>query len=273
MARFVISITLRSIPAGAGEPSSCRTCRTSETVYPRGCGGTFACVDASSANVGLSPRVRGNQPALHAVRTGQGSIPAGAGEPRGALRRRIVGAVYPRGCGGTLAITNPSWCVVGLSPRVRGNRSQVPCRRAATWLTVYPRGCGGTLHRDPPHPMHLGLSPRVRGNPWRRTRSSGWSRSIPAGAGEPSGRIDARMATKVYPRGCGGTNSRVSTTIPHQGLSPRVRGNLHRAGYLTAYDRSIPAGAGEPCRPTPSPSPTRVYPRGCGGTSSMGSER
>ena len=52
----------------------------------------------------------------------------------------------------------------------------------------------------------------------------------------------------------------------HQGLSPRVRGNLQRFAAYARGERSIPASAGEP---TPMPcvrSSLRVYPRECGGT-------
>ena len=70
--------------------------------------------------------------------------------------------VYPRVCGGTLAVYCPEIRIVGLSPRVRGNRGLVilllaRCRsipacageppRAANRAGaggVYPRVCGGT---------------------------------------------------------------------------------------------------------------------------------
>ena len=51
---------VRSIPAGAGEPTSGNRRGRSWGVYPRGCGGAFKKVQKSGENAGLSPRVRGS---------------------------------------------------------------------------------------------------------------------------------------------------------------------------------------------------------------------
>ena len=73
----------------------------------------------------------------------------------------------------------------------------------------------------------------------------------------------------VYPRACGGTANIANIKAVWIGLSPRVRGNLHRGGDVHVGDGSIPARAGEPvitrlirCR-------SAVYPRACGGTSAV----
>ncbi len=111
----------RSIPAGAGEPATSLGFDYASMVYPRGCGGTPMHTTHLKANQGLSPRVRGNPHLLTAHSLAPRSIPAGAGEPR---RRRDLlrrDAVYPRGCGGTIAIHWGANEAVGLSPRVRGN--------------------------------------------------------------------------------------------------------------------------------------------------------
>ena len=71
-----------------------------------------------------------------------------------------------------------------------------------------------------------GLSPRVRGNLCKKLRDLWPEGSIPAGAGEPDCRIHIYLAVWVYPRGCGGTNSRRRNGNSCRGLSPRVRGNL-----------------------------------------------
>ena len=53
---------------------------------------------------------------------------------------------------------------------------------------------------------------------------------------------------------------------PYHGLSPRMRGNLHRRKHCCQMARSIPACAGEP-PPGRQPVPRcAVYPRVCGGT-------
>ena len=90
--------------------------------------------------------------------------------------------VYPRVCGGTFPIIWPMIMLLGLSPRVRGNRSALACvslsdgsipacagepycrtPRAAS-SEVYPRVCGGTIRRIAVSMIGKGLSPRVRGN-------------------------------------------------------------------------------------------------------------
>ena len=156
--------------------------RSCARVYPRVCGGTTTCTRLGGLLAGLSPRVRGNR---HLKRCGVlrgGSIPACAGEPRGRCSRRRGRRVYPRVCGGTSYSAFPRKPGWGLSPRVRGNRTQRPtgrtldgsipacagepcgCSRCWCQPRVYPRVCGGTSNRasDPSAPR--GLSPRVRGN-------------------------------------------------------------------------------------------------------------
>ena len=199
-----------SIPACAGEPRSQRARRKSagRRVYPRVCGGTGS---LRSSSIRL---------------TTYGSIPACAGEPP----RDVLGAfqigprVYPRVCGGTRpTCSRPHW-LMGLSPRVRGNRAlRVACNvfqrsipacagepralkrsgHGSAW--VYPRVCGGTHAICCAAVQVPGLSPRVRGN-------------LP-GIHRP------REGLRYYPRVCGGT-ALVSLILGiAQGLSPRVRGN------------------------------------------------
>ena len=95
----------------------------------------------------------------------------------------------------------------------------------------------------------MGLSPRVRGNLLLPVEGGSAYGSIPAGAGEP----------------CQGAFNQL-----HQGLSPRVRGNHGYAHFRYPFVRSIPAGAGEPRIAPEITAMARVYPRGCGGTSTNG---
>ena len=152
--------------------------------------------------------------------------------------------VYPRACGGTTIIPSSATLVLGLSPRLRGNRplplatrfslrsipapAGEPSRRGAwrnsTW--VYPRACGGT--DDPPGMASgsSGLSPRLRGNRVRPRGATAGAGSIPAPAGEPFVWSLAKPAWSVYPRACGGTNVSDQGNMSVGGLSPRLRGNL-----------------------------------------------
>ena len=65
---------------------------------------------------------------------------------------------------------------------------------------------------------------------------------------------------------CGGTFRLSTTTVPLDGLSPRVRGNRLDVRTVSARDRSIPACAGEPVAGPLVGVAGGVYPRVCGGT-------
>ena len=94
-------LSLRSIPACAGEPAPRAPPGLRTSVYPRVCGGTSTCVWPVCANSGLSPRVRGNRQRMGSVVARQGSIPACAGEPCSSWPVAALATVYPRVCGGT----------------------------------------------------------------------------------------------------------------------------------------------------------------------------
>ena len=174
--------------------------------------------------------------------------------------------------------------MMGLSPRVRGNRAapmQVthalrsipasagePPGGAGSWKVpgVYPRECGGTTSCTAPNVSTTGLSPRVRGNLSEAVEARLRVRSIPASAGEPAQDVQGTGGRPVYPRECGGT-AEARTRLGHiHGLSPRVRGNLFLAVDRLSRQRSIPASAGEPTLGCGARSPFGVYPRECGGT-------
>ena len=233
----------RSIPARAGEPARSPWPPGARPVYPRACGGTASVVDVPSIIRGLSPRVRGNRPNIYYCSSGRGSIPARAGEPRGAVQNRANSRVYPRACGGTIANVGIDINKQGLSPRVRGNPKPTPVSNSTLRsiparagepgyvvyrcprYRVYPRACGGTLELSHEVLTAVGLSPRVRGNPPLCGSSVALARSIPARAGNPALRAGAHSST-----------------------------------------RSIPARAGEPYSCQAWEDDTEVYPRACGGT-------
>ena len=90
-----------SIPAWAGEPMASVFDRTPQAVYPRVGGGTTAGCGWCMKEEGLSPRGRGNQYERIPGRSGDGSIPAWAGEPGWCSANRSNRRVYPRVGGGT----------------------------------------------------------------------------------------------------------------------------------------------------------------------------
>ena len=126
------------------------------------CGGTFLSDYTYILLHGLSPRVRGNPLRLLGDGRYRGSIPACAGEPALQDRGGLLSEVYPRVCGGTRTSVLIANIAMGLSPRVRGNRSaaastaweprSIPACAGEPrsgglhlyYLWVYPRVCGGT---------------------------------------------------------------------------------------------------------------------------------
>ena len=187
-------------------------------------------------------------------------------------------------CGGTGDPLVFDWGSWGLSPRVRGNhrgsgcgplilRSIPACAGEPAGRPtprsrpgVYPRVCGGTTWGYDRATPNGGLSPRVRGNRHRIRGGPDVHGSIPACAGEPWHSWSGTSPGRVYPRVCGGTDSRTRGCQRSWGLSPRVRGN--RSASLKASSRrgSIPACAGEPRTASAPSSASQVYPRVCGGT-------
>ena len=167
------------------------------------CGGTIWRIPAKVVDKGLSPRVRGNHRAVCGQRGVPGSIPACAGEPHRQHSRARLDPVYPRVCGGTIRSLQNCPCMLGLSPRVRGNLSiwhgaylckrSIPacagepasCPSSSPSAWVYPRVCGGTIGGRGGRNGGRGLSPRVRGNPVVRLKGHLGIGSIPACAGEP----------------------------------------------------------------------------------------
>ena len=214
-----------SIPACAGEPPCAIAGRISIWVYPRVCGGTTYTRNTAGTEVGLSPRVRGNRPGVGGTKTETGSIPACAGEPATNLPSGGTLRVYPRVCGGTMVRAIIMRGILGLSPRVRGNRRlpaprtsgnrSIPacageppvCASGVKRAGVYPRVCGGTRVCATESSADKGLSPRVRGNPLPGRVESSPGRSIPACAGEPYWGVMVRRCPGVYPRVCGGTTA------------------------------------------------------------------
>ena len=234
------------IPACAGQPNGNKMLRFPDRAYPRVCGATGCCQGSSCQIQGLSPRVRGNPFRATDKETGEGPIPACAGQPLQTHSWPLSRWAYPRVCGATSC--GYACCNVarGLSPRVRGNLNKLNalslCLRpipacagqpelqqdAGDFDGAYPRVCGATGGGGSTPATGGGLSPRVRGNRLRLRRSMHALRPIPACAGQPSCRSARRGAPGAYPRVCGATLTVLSSMTIWKGLSPRVRGNRRR---------------------------------------------
>ena len=174
-------------------------------------------------------------------------------------------------CGGSQEKARSLARIGGLSPRVRGIPSRLvvvdsdarsipacagdPALRIVQRRVhkVYPRVCGGSAIVYSRQTKPKGLSPRVRGILSQLAHAVGYERSIPACAGDPSGSLARPMNPEVYPRVCGGSSGTKTTPFVSQGLSPRVRGILSNEDVASAVRRSIPACAGDPHTPKPTP--------------------
>ena len=115
-----LTAVMGSIPACAGETQGADALRVGQMVYPRVCGGNDRDLFIDEWGDGLSPRVRGKPPAHTQRQAGEGSIPACAGETAAAMSISPSPKVYPRVCGGNLALPTRITVPGGLSPRVRG---------------------------------------------------------------------------------------------------------------------------------------------------------
>src|SRR5690606_27056116 len=176
--------------------------------------------------------------------SGQGSIPAHAGEPSCVDNSSTPARVYPRARGGTSTGDDDLNSNEGLSPRTRGNRigrrrivraagsipahAGEPTEGSTTRQEsgVYPRARGGTPADQHGIGRDRGLSPRTRGNLRAGLARPARVGSIPAHAGEPTCSLSGSLRCGVYPRARGGTPREPDLRTYDVGLSPRTRGNL-----------------------------------------------
>ena len=113
-------MSVRSIPAYAGEPFLILILFLFRRVYPRVRGGAVFYWFSPLDFLGLSPRTRGSLLPRYSPRALGGSIPAYAGEPFLIECLNHVSGVYPRVRGGAKGPGSLEEGVEGLSPRTRG---------------------------------------------------------------------------------------------------------------------------------------------------------
>ena len=190
-----------SIPAWAGKPRPAGATSDNGKVYPRVGGETRWARIAFALCAGLSPRGRGNPPRDRAAHAAGWSIPAWAGKPGPAPRRRGAEQVYPRVGGETSRYATVRRCCNGLSPRGRGNLPDADVGDA--WARSIPAWAGkpdvlvggDVLDR---------VYPRVGGETSGMVRDGradvSAQGSIPAWAGKPASRPGRAGPKQVYPR-------------------------------------------------------------------------
>ena len=236
----------------------------SSRVYPRAGGETVETLLDFRHPCGLSPRGRGNPRPDSSLPVRRRSIPARAGKPGDGPAFMPGRGLSPRGRGNLYRVL-----------RGRASMGSIPARAgkpisafvAEKLLPVYPRAGGETSCFVRDISGIWGLSPRGRGNRDPEASNQGVGGSIPARAGKPSGAPAAPPAPAVYPRAGGETDRRLGDRQPHDGLSPRGRGNRLEGRLYDVMARSIPARAGKPPTRQPGRPGAWVYPRAGGETS------
>ena len=238
----VLAPGVRFIPAGAGNALATSARRCLRSVHPRGSGERRTCNRPSWPSAGSSPRERGTPGAQDQRDRRRRFIPAGAGNARPRRPRPGVQPVHPRGSGERIPIECRSSAVGGSSPRERGTlvnarpysgaRRFIPAgagnafSRSARcgFRSVHPRGSGERPFPDDSHTTPAGSSPRERGTPDLRGRVGGYSRFIPAGAGNAPANRAGNCRRAVHPRGSGERPGRGRGRAGSTGSSPRERG-------------------------------------------------
>jgi len=259
-----MSISLRAIPAWAGEPPWPPPPPAAIRGHPRVGGGTADCYKIEFDDGGPSPRGRGNLGGQDLDHQPGRAIPAWAGEPSVRIAHDPERTDHPRVGGGTTSVLLAGTRARGPSPRGRGNPSRMT--PADCSAEGHPRVGGGTGEGERYAPTPGGPSPRGRGNPIRRHKRSCRDRAIPAWAGEPLRRgADARHYGG-HPRVGGGTCTTRSRLARLFGPSPRGRGNQDVRASRRRKPGAIPAWAGEPMRSLPKARASGGHPRVGGGT-------
>ena len=135
-------ISIRFIPAGAGNTLSADGRCIARSVHPRGRGEHIAASSAFIGSDGSSPRARGTPVLYRTPTVVQRFIPAGAGNTLGERHAAQVPSVHPRGRG-EHDNSSYGWPTAdGSSPRARGTRDRYhDPRRPERFI---PAGAGNT---------------------------------------------------------------------------------------------------------------------------------
>ena len=281
--RFIpSSLSLRIIPAHAGQTRLGVMSVGDGTDHPRACGANLLLRISFTPAFGSSPRMRGKP-----LGSGQRSqrrriIPAHAGQTYVTSDGNNNGPDHPRACG---ANSLPMTFIIdrnGSSPRMRGKLGHVhdrageariipahagqTFRRSAscTRWPDHPRACGANACATSSDISRSGSSPRMRGKLELRKQPDGRVRIIPAHAGQTPTSPSEAPATSDHPRACGANPLSLSHRAVTPGSSPRMRGKLVPGRSLMAWPRIIPAHAGQTaCLPWFRVSKSD-HPRACG---------
>ena len=97
-------LTLRIIPAHAGQTSLSRLASSAATDHPRACGANSTKYNARHMPTGSSPRMRGKRSHVISMTMAIRIIPAHAGQTSGHPAWSVPGTDHPRACGANTGI-------------------------------------------------------------------------------------------------------------------------------------------------------------------------
>ena len=281
------ALTLRIIPARAGQTSPRCSALRAGPDHPRACGANDDGGSQSNRVLGSSPRVRGKRLRDLVTETAPRIIPARAGQTLGSALSMVGLPDHPRACGANDLTQGVTPVRAGSSPRVRGKlfrwrrmcqRQRIiparagqtqPARRNTSHRPDHPRACGANATAVDNCVPGNGSSPRVRGKLPVGDAGDLRDRIIPARAGQTPSASPARPSSPDHPRACGANLGVAAIKMAADGSSPRVRGKRGRSCEHAVRTRIIPARAGQT---TVSQNPIREstdHPRACGANVSV----
>ena len=270
------------IPASAGQTLDLWLCVILAWAHPRECGADVQIAQGVKSLQGSSPRVRGRPAACSSPATGDGLIPASAGQTHFLHRCHRLARAHPRECGADLHRRSATFVNRGSSPRVRGRRTRPTCRSCRLGLipasagqtypfpscklssTAHPRECGADAAKHSEILRRQGSSPRVRGRLDHLRRPRQDRGLIPASAGQTPCYQNGSHSTRAHPRECGADEVEGDKLCLIRGSSPRVRGRRLRLRRRVGVARLIPASAGQTDASKSIDKGVGAHPRECG---------
>ena len=154
------AVSIRIIPARAGQTEWLRSRIGKYADHPRACGANYMASLSWKVGVGSSPRVRGKRSGMAVRCNALRIIPARAGQTHSESSRELSATDHPRACGANASWNGTSAPPDGSSPRVRGKQGAqcraleieriIPARAGQTSVSMpslrsrtdHPRACG-----------------------------------------------------------------------------------------------------------------------------------
>ncbi len=267
VAQLVIIYVGRIIPAHAGLTDIATDFVQRLEDHPRACGAHIVKFLILLCQKGSSPRMRGSQAAVLAIRVHAGIIPAHAGLTSCLLSTRVGYWDHPRACGAHVVAKRAVFLCLGSSPRMRGSQNVIGWNRVPRG--DHPRACGAHWTLIIAESRGRGSSPRMRGSHVAAMMMRLTPGIIPAHAGLTKIPQKCPLLPRDHPRACGAHDGLCVRLTPGPGSSPRMRGSQEYFFRRASIHRIIPAHAGL----TPSTFSLcllfRDHPRACGAHADM----